>query len=154
MAILDDSSLKIDPYYKTTNGYTHMYLASDDVLMKDDATTLQTKIDRIDAELTDTIVLQTVSVPIACAAGKTYKTTTNITTKSGYMPLIALVRGTGSNNIYNYYIEVRQHMNGIVPQYSVYSEWKNPSTTSVSNATAAVVVIWGKSVDVGGYTQN
>lgn len=146
MAILDDSSLKIDPYYKTTNGYTHMYLASDDVLMDDDKTTLQTKMNSVDRKLTDAFFIENVSVQITCNAGKTYKTTTTldksnmIHNDSIYQPFIAFVRGTGSNNIYNYYVDVRAYADGT--GYNVYTEWKNPSTTNVS-ANATVSVVWG-----------
>ncbi len=150
MAILDDSSLKIDPYYKTTNGYTHMYLASNDVLMDDDKTTLQTKMNSVDDALADTITISTIGVPITCAAGKTYKTTTELPLVSGYVPICSMITGTGSNNIYNYYNEVRLKQNSTynTKSYVVYTEWKNPSTTAVKSATASVAVIWAKSAKI------
>lgn len=92
-----------------------------------------------------------VSVPIPLAsAGKTFKTTVEIpSVPSGasgkvFVPVFSAVKGTGSNNIYNYYQEIRtvrdgeQHIVG----YTLYSEWKNPSSTLVEKATAKINILY------------
>lgn len=146
MAILDDSSLKIDPYYKTTNGYTHMYLASNDVLMDDDTHTLQTKIDDIDNKIEDLVIMKTVTVPVTVSKGSTYKTTTSLPVVEGYIPIFSAVKGSGSNNVYNYYQEIRKELggpNGIEWVYSIYTEWKNANTTTnVSKANGSINVLY------------
>lgn len=149
MAILDDSSLKIDPYYKTTNGYTHMYLASDDVLMDDDKTTLQTKMNSVNSRLyniedrlSQFILVDKIGIPISCAAGKTFKTSQIPREIDGYTPIFCLVTGTGSNNLYNYYNIVRYNADSAC--YEVYTEWKNPGSTNVKDATASISVIYLK----------
>lgn len=92
-----------------------------------------------------------VSVPITLAsAGKTFKTTVEIPSVSSgasgkvFAPVFSAVKGTGSNNLYNYYQEIRTvrdsdlHITG----YTLYSEWKNPSSTNVTNATAKVNILY------------
>lgn len=89
-----------------------------------------------------------VSVPITLvSAGKTFKTTVEIPSAGqygAYVPVFSSVKGTGSNNIYNYYQEIRtvrdgeQHITG----YTLYSEWKNPSSTLVEKATAKINILY------------
>lgn len=92
-----------------------------------------------------------VSVPIPLvSAGKTFKTTVEIpgvpSGPSGqvFVPVFSAVKGTGSNNVYNYYQEIRtvrdgeQHIVG----YTLYSEWKNPSSTLVEKATAKINILY------------
>ena len=92
-----------------------------------------------------------VSVPLlSVGAGKTYKTTVEIippsTYEAGktYVPIFSSVKGTGSNNIYNYYQEIRTVKSGdLITGYELYSEWKNPSTTTVSS-TAKVNILFAR----------
>ena len=148
MAILDDSSFKIDPYYKTTNGYTHMYLASDDVLMNDDKTTLQTKMDSVENKLNNYMEIRTIIIPITVAKSATYKTTVDLPKVSNYKPFLPIIKGSGSNNVYNYYNEIRPvYTDGASGQelvkYTLYTEWKNANTTtSVSNANGTVNILY------------
>lgn len=92
-----------------------------------------------------------VSVPLlAVGAGKTFKTTVEIlppkTNEAGktYIPIFSAVKGTGSNNIYNYYQEIRTVKSGeLITGYELYTEWKNPSTTTVSS-TAKVNILYAR----------
>ena len=110
-----------------------------------------THIEDIEAFLRLGYYVGEVSVPIMLAsAGKTFKTTVEIpSVPSGasgkvFAPVFSAVKGTGSNNIYNYYQEIRTvrdsdlHITG----YTLYSEWKNPSSTNVANATAKVIILY------------
>lgn len=110
-----------------------------------------THIEDIEAFLRLGYYVGEVNVPITLAsAGKTFKTTVEIpSVPSGasgkvFVPVFSAVKGTGSNNLYNYYQEIRTvrdsdlHITG----YTLYSEWKNPSSTNVANATAKVNILY------------
>lgn len=95
-----------------------------------------------------------VSVPITLVSGgKTFKTTVEIPSAGQYgvyVPVFSAVKGTGSNNIYNYYQEIRtvrdgeQHIVG----YTLYSEWKNPSSTLVEKATAKINILYLREFEI------
>lgn len=51
MAISDTIKYKFDTFVKSANGYIKMFLSSDDVMMKDNQTTLQGKVDSIDSSI-------------------------------------------------------------------------------------------------------
>lgn len=144
MAILDDSSLKIDPYYKTTNGYTHMYLASDDVLMNDDTHTLQTKMDDVDKNLVEYVKISSISVSLgSIAKSGVSKPTVDIPSIDGYIPILATIKGSGSNYVYNYYVRIDRIINGDMSiTYKLYSEWKNTNASEKVTATANVNILY------------
>lgn len=107
-----------------------------------------THIEDIEAFLRLGYYVGEVSVPIPLVmAGKTFKTTVEIPSAGQYgvyVPVFSAVKGTGSNNIYNYYQEIRtvrdseQHIVG----YTLYSEWKNPSSTLVDKTTAKINILY------------
>lgn len=110
-----------------------------------------THIEDIEAFLRLGYYVGEVSVPITLAsAGKTFKTTVEIpsvpsgTSGKVFVPVFSAVKGTGSNNLYNYYQEIRtvRDSNLHITGYTLYSEWKNPSSTDVANATAKINILY------------
>lgn len=109
-----------------------------------------THIEDIEAFLRLGYYVGEVSVPIPLiSAGKTFKTTVEIPSvpsDKAFAPVFSAVKGTGSNNLYNYYQEIRtvRDDNLHITGYTLYSEWKNPSSTNVANATAKVNILYAR----------
>lgn len=103
-------------------------------------------------KLTDQYIVLTLDVDIrSVEAEKTYKEETFFYDSfeqmllKGYKPILAVVKGTGSNNIQNYYVEIRERVGAGdkgETLHTLYTEWRNISTkTTVKNTTAKVNIL-------------
>lgn len=96
-----------------------------------------------------------VSVPYSLlgslSAGATAKLTIDIPNIDGYEPVLPVFKGSGSNNVYNYYNEIRPvYTDGAsgkeLVKYTLYSEWKNAGSSSVTNKSAIFYMLYRRSV--------
>lgn len=102
-------------------------------------------------KLTDQYVVLEMQINIpSIEGGKTYKDESFFydsyeqTLLEGYKPILTVVKGTGSNNIQNYYMEVRDRIGaGDKGEnlHTLYTEWKNISSIKVNKATAKVNIL-------------
>lgn len=58
----------------------------------------------------------------------------------GYEPVLTVVKGTGNNNVQNYYMDVRSENKNGKNIYTLYTEWRNFSSKTVT-ATALVGIL-------------
>lgn len=58
----------------------------------------------------------------------------------GYEPVLTVVKGTGNNNVQNYYMDVRSENKNGKNIHTLYTEWRNFSSKEV-NATALVGIL-------------
>lgn len=146
MAISDTIKYKINTFVKNASGYIHMYLSSNDVLMDDDKTTLQTKMTAVEKQLLNCVRVDSMSVSLGTIAKSgTSKPTVDIPSINGYIPILATVKGSGSNNVYNYYLRIDSKIGGGdngETLYSLYSEWKNTNASASVTCTANVNILY------------
>lgn len=92
----------------------------------------------LNRNLKDYIIIKEVNVTISSIApGGSFKITTSIPQVDGYEPLLASAKGSGHNQIYNYYVGITDNKTG------VYTEWRSiASSATLSNVTARINVIY------------
>ena len=96
-----------------------------------------------------------VSVPYVLlgnlSAGATTKLTIDIPNIDGYEPVLPVLKGSGSNNVYNYYNELRPvYTDGAsgkeLVKYTLYSEWKNAGSSPVTKKSAIFYMLYRRLV--------
>lgn len=96
-----------------------------------------------------------VSVPYVLlgnlSAGATTKLTIDIPNIDGYEPVLPVLKGSGSNNVYNYYNEIRPvYTDGAsgkeLVKYTLYSEWKNAGSSPVTKKSAIFYMLYRRLV--------
>ena len=84
-------------------------------------------------------------------AGATTNLTIDIPNIDGYEPVLPVLKGSGSNNVYNYYNEIRPvYTDGAsgkeLVKYTLYSEWKNAGSSHVTKKSAIFYMLYRRSV--------
>lgn len=96
-----------------------------------------------------------VSVPYVLlgnlSAGATTKLTIDIPNIDGYEPVLPVLKGSGSNKVYNYYNEIRPvYTDGAsgkeLVKYTLYSEWKNAGSSPVTKKSAIFYMLYRRLV--------
>lgn len=84
-------------------------------------------------------------------AGATTNLTIDIPNIDGYEPVLPVLKGSGSNNVYNYYNEIRPvYTDGAsgkeLVKYTLYSEWKNAGSSPATKKSAIFYMLYRRSV--------
>lgn len=133
----------------------HLQLQVDDIDNRvtdntEKVTTLQNDMIDVKYKLSDGCVLFLVSVKlgldgiiegnrvskITVALGSDFERMISL----GYEPVLTVVKGTGNNNVQNYYMDVRSENKNGKNIYTLYTEWRNFSSKEVK-ATALVGIL-------------
>lgn len=87
----------------------------------------------------------------ALKGGATSKVTVDIPNIDGYEPVLPVLKGSGNNNVYNYYNEIRPvYTDGAsgpeLVKCTLYSEWKNAGSSNVTGNPAIFYMLYRRSV--------